>query len=52
MNHDPPDDTIESVVSSDVLVRSFEWWETTNNDGSYQQPFYEDNFSQETSYED
>jgi hypothetical protein len=56
MNHDPPDNTIESVVSSSVMLRSFEWWETTRNisntDGSFQQPLYEDDFSQVVSYED
>jgi hypothetical protein len=56
MNHDPPDDTIEPVISSTVMIRSFEWWETTrhisNTAGSFQQPLYEDDFSQETSYED
>jgi hypothetical protein len=46
MNHDPPDDTIEPVISSAVMIRSFEWWETTKhiskNDDLFQQPLYED----------
>jgi hypothetical protein len=57
MNHDPPPtDKSESKLSAETLLRSFEWWETTKNisytDDSYQQPFYEDDFSQEASYED